>query len=238
MSNEPAQAAPNAPAPANPELKPDLAGYPSTEALVQAYRASGAEAQRLRAERDQFAAQAQAPRQEIPQRPMSPYDRMTEFGLPADAIREAITQEIGQTFAPVLAASQGRNQLVAEYPDYSKYEADVANYVNSDPQVNQKYQSMFQSNPVGAMEYAFLKFGESRRRTVQTPTTVGINPTSQAEAQIPGTRAGDGRQAPGASEQEAMGRAWDRYQKTGDPTEYSILRLRAARAQQAAREAY
>ncbi len=61
LPNTPAGPQPQVPqVPANPEpqapLNPDLAGYPTQEALVQGYRDSGAEAVRQRERADELAA--------------------------------------------------------------------------------------------------------------------------------------------------------------------------------------
>jgi hypothetical protein len=222
-----------------PPLNPDLAGYPSVDALVGGYRASGQEAKRLSEEnlrisqeRDQFrllAAQAAAnPRQDVPQRNGSanPYDRLAEYGVPSDAIREVITSEIQTAFQPLQRGFEARNQILARYPDYNKFESDVASYIQSDPALNQTYQRMFTADPVGAFEYAFLKFGEDRRRTHPQGGSGEIM-GDQAHAQIPNTRTGDARRMDATGDETRE--AYRKYQQTGSPQdarEYAKLRLR------------
>src|SRR5690349_19590121 len=101
-------------------LNPDLAGYPNIDALVSGYRASGAEAKRLADENRQLKEQQQQflqaftanPRPEIQQRPTNPYDRMSELGIPGDAIREAITSEIANAFTPLQRGFEARTQVM------------------------------------------------------------------------------------------------------------------------------
>jgi len=215
------------------DLNPDLAGYPSVDALVGGYRASGAEAKRLaeenlrlQREREQWMQVAAAnPRQEVPQRPANPYDRLTEMGVPADAIREAIASEIQTAFQPLQRGFEARTQLLARYPDYTKFESDVASFVQSDPALNQTYQRMFTADPVGAFEYAFLKFGENRRRSHPNGNGQEIQ-EDQAHAQIPSARTGDARRIP--TTDARIDEAYRRYQQTGSPTDaraYAKARL-------------
>lgn len=215
-----------APASASPN---DLAGYPTVEALVQGYRNSSQEAQRWRdraTQLDQALQAANPPRQEVPSRGYSsPYDRLAEFGLPVDAMRDALREEIRQEFQPIARGLSARSQVLGQYPDYQKYEADVANFVNGDPALAQTYNAMFSADPVGAMEYAFLKFGEQQRR--QHPEGRGKAPTQateQAHAQIPTARSGESRQRDEGGD-DTIRQAWEHYQKTGNPTAFAKARL-------------
>ena len=85
---------------------------------------------------------------------------------------------------------------------------------------------MFSAEPVGAFEWAFLKFGESRRRG----TKERGEPDAQdmANASIPSQRNGDDRRIP-QGEQADVQAAWENYQKTGTTKaarEYAKARLK------------
>lgn len=226
MADEPGNSAP---------LNPDLAGYPTVEALRDGYRASGEEAKRLR-ERAQelertLASVLQAttanPRQAVPDRSKSPEDKLTDFGIPVDALREVVSKEIGGAFEPLLRGMQARGQVVASHPDYVKFESDVANFIQSDPQLSRDYSQMFAANPERAMEYAFLKFGDSRRRSASENGNGNAAPEGMGDARIPSSRAGDGRRAPSAD--DAVQSAYEQYMKTGssrDAQAYAKARLR------------
>lgn len=214
-------------------LNPDLAGYPTTEALVQGYRASSDEAKKWRDKAIQLEQQV-SQRPEIPQRDpqgrfqrqesTDPVDRLNDYGVPADAIRQLIGAEIQQAFAPITRGFQARNQVVSSNPDYVKFEADVAQYINSDPQLSQSYPRMFDADPAAAMEYAFLKFGEQRRGAAR-PTS--SSRAESSEAAIPSSRAGEGRR--GESDDDLVQKAYDRYRETGssrDASAYAKARLR------------
>lgn len=215
-------------------LNPDLMGYPNVEALVAAKRAGDAEAKRLFDEnlkKDQFISQfltngAPNGRQSVPdRRAATPEDRLTEFGVPVDALNEFVGGAIRKAFEPLTNGMQARGKIVTEHPDYAQFENDVAQFIATDPDLSTRYPRMFEADPVGAMEYAFLKFGDSRRRTAQPAGDGRIG--NPADAQIPSSRAGEGRRAPDGSQE--LQEAYEQFQKTGsskDAQRYAKLRLR------------
>ena len=76
------------------------------------------------------------------------------------------------------------------------------------------------------MEYAFLKFGDSRRRQAPNPGNGVIGNSS--DAAIPSSRGGDSRRAPDGSQE--LQSAFEQFQKTGsskDAQAYAKLRLRS-----------
>jgi len=215
-------------------LNPDLAGYPSVEALVQGYRSSGEEAKRLREQVGKYeSVLAQVVqnggvpngRQNVPdRRATSPQDRLTDFGIPVDALEEIVEQRLQKALEPLSRGIQARGKMVSEHPDYVQFENDVAQFINTDPALSQSYPVMFAADPVGAMEYAFLKFGDSRRRTAGPPE--GKTRNGAVDAQIPGSRTGDGRRAPTGDAQ--IQEAFERFNKTGssrDAAAYAKARL-------------
>jgi hypothetical protein len=211
-----------------PTPTPDYAGYPSSDELVKGYRNSSAEAKRLVAENQrlhEFLAANQRP--EIPQR-NRPEDRLAEFGIPADALNEFVNERVGQALAPLARGFEARGRVLNDYPDYNKFEADVAQFVNSDPEFSQRYARMFSADPVAAMELAFLKFGESKRKSA--PPATAPNPQEMADAALPGNRAGDTRRT-GEGTNSDVDEAWANYQKTGsnrDAEAYAKARLKQA----------
>ena len=215
----------------------DLAGYQSSRELAKAYRASGQEAKRLADEnrrKDELLVQMQAqlvanPRQEVPNR-TDPRSRLEELGIPVDAI-EALAdaraaQRIEQAFTPIVRSFEARGNVLAQYPDYQKFESDVAQHINSDPNTKAKYERMFQADPEGAMEYAFMKFGESRKKDHRQSSRERENGEA-VHAAIPSSRSGEGRRP--ESQNDNVREAFKRYQETGssrDAEAYARARLR------------
>jgi hypothetical protein len=215
-------------------LNPDLAGYPSVEALVQGYRSSGEEAKRLREQVGKYeSVLAQVVqnggvpngRQNVPdRRATSAQDRLTDFGIPVDALEEVVQQSIQKAFQPLSRGIEARGQIVAKHPGYVQFETDVAQFINTDPDLSQRYPALYAADPYAAMEYALLRFSDSRRRSGGPPE--GETRNGVADAQIPGSRAGDGRRAPTADAQ--VQEAFERFNKTGssrDAAAYAKARL-------------
>lgn len=202
--------------PQNPQQPTDLGGYPSTDELLKAYRASSNEGKRLAAENAKLSAEKEAIWNAVNQRPdiqhrSRPEDRLAEYGIPTDAIDEFVNERVARALAPLSQGFEARNRVLNEYPDYNKFEADVAQFIQTDPDMSQRYAKMFSVDPVGAMELAFLKFGESKRRTAPAPTPQNAG---SSEAALPMQRSGDARRVDQTNSQEIED-AWERYKKTG-----------------------
>lgn len=213
----------NGQTPANPpsDPNPDLAGYPSVDALVAGYRASGNEAKKWRDQATLL--EQQLMRQHQPQqvRSQDPYQQLQDYGIPPDALQAAVQQTVAQAFEPIARGFAARNQVLVKHPDYTKFEPDVMQHVASDPDLNQSYQRMFDADPAGAMEYAYLKFGESRRGQ-KTPKS---EPPPSADAQIPSGRSGDGRRGADVQNQN-MRDLYEHGQKTGNYVPFIKERLK------------
>jgi hypothetical protein len=208
----------------------DLAGYQSVEDLVRGYRASGEEAKRLRDRQAQIERQYAELSERVTanQTPTTdPYSELSALGI-ADPIRTIIQREIGNAFQPIArqlsGAQEGRTRMLANYgADYTKYESDVAQFIAQDTDMSARYQRLFETDPGSAMDYAFLKFGESRRR--QNPLQTTGAPEQRTEASMPGSRQG-GPPAAADNQAEVLRAAWEHYQKTGRPEAYAKARLR------------
>lgn len=213
-------------------LNPDLAGYPDTNSLVQGYRNSSEEGKRQRERADKAEAllaqvltqqNVANPRQTVPNRATAA-DRLIEFGIPVDAMREVVGEQIAEAFRPISNGIRARQQIVGAHPDYVQFETEVASFLEGDPELKADYDRMFEASPVRAMEYAFLKFGDSRRRTLGDQPQG--SPQGRADAGIPTSRAGEGRRAPQPDSQ--IQEAFERFQKTGssrDAQAYARARL-------------
>jgi hypothetical protein len=206
----------------------DLAGYSSVDELARGYRNSGNEAKRLAAENQRLQEQLQGyaanQRQDIPNR-SRPEDRLAEFGIPVDAMEEFFTQRFGRALEPLANMANARNQVMSEYPDYVTFEQSVNEWVRSDPARSQDYDKRFAADPSGAMQLAFLKFGEAKRKTVQPPAP---NAQEMVDASLPGGRAGDSRRTEQSGHAE-IEEAYRKYQASGsqkDAEAFAKLRIR------------
>lgn len=214
-----------------PENEQDYGGYSSLEELLKGYRSSGEEAKRLKTRAEQLELQNQRYETAFREREGSTAtQRLTDFGVPTDAVESLIDQRIARALEPLARGASARNTLLSQYPDYQKYEADVARYIEQNESLSRTYKNMFTTDPVGAMEYAFLKYGETQRKTVQNGSGGERNPQAQArsEARIPSERNGDSRNGAGSGSagDELVRQSWEHYQKSGDPRFFAKARLR------------
>ena len=201
----------------NPQ--PDLMGYPSVEALVSAKRSSDQEAQRLFQENAKLRAvlEVQAVN---PQTPRNRYEEeLTNAGVPMDPLERYVEQKVGQAvgnaFEPVVRQLQGqvqaRTHMLSQYGnDFVKFEEDVARHIQADPQLQSRYNAMFTADPVAAVEYAFLKFSETKRRTA--PSEEQQSHSQRAQAAVPSSGKSERRRLPD-SNQSSVDAAFEAYTK-------------------------
>lgn len=216
----------------------DFAGYPNLEELKKGYLASGSEAKKWREaaskSEERIGRLEQAidslmtgnQRQAVPQRHWT--EQLQELGVDPNPIREGIREEsrqyVQEFFEPIARGVQARGKVIAEYPDYNQFESEISAFINSDPELSQKYTKMFNADPLGAMEFAYLKYGSTKRQ--QAPVAGnGVPEQRRAEAQIPTTRAGDARNQ-SATNREPVRQGWEHFQKTGNPQAFFKARLR------------
>ncbi len=214
---------------------PDLMGYDSVEALVQAKRASDQEAKRLADENRRYgerldALERQAVNQSrtVPQRGTA-RDRLAELAIPVDAIDEMMSERIGtaiqQAFEPIAKGFKARNEMLAEHPEFAKFEADVAAFVHNDPEVGERYNRIYSVDPLAANKYAYLEFGAREQKKPRNSR----NSTREeaAHAAIPTERSGESRHRPDDSElTEAMQQVRDSGRSRDAVERYAKLRLK------------
>ena len=216
---------------------PDLAGYQSTEDLVKGYRSSSDEAKRQKNRADEAERRLQLFEQQFQQTAMrssnghaDPEARLQELGIPIDALEQFVVSRqkraISEEITPLVQGAQARNTMMASYPDYQKFEADVAKAMEADPDFAQRYQRMFKADPEAALEFAFLKYSEtSRKSAAQNGGGNGEVQRARSGAQIPSKRQGDARTISTSQSDEAISRGWEHYQKSGDPRAFAKARL-------------
>lgn len=191
---------------ANP---PDLAGYGSVDELARAYRASGAEAKRLKAEADQYRqALDELRRPSIPQR-SRPEEYLQQIGVDPQPIIELMDQRFSQAMRPLAQMASARQEMLSRYPDYNKFESEVAQFISSDPERLERYNRLFSADPAGAIEYGILAFTADRQKSA--PST--REPREETvHAQVPGPRSADTSRRSG-DPAAARDAAWQRYQQ-------------------------
>lgn len=201
--------------------QPDLMGYASVDDLVKAKRASDGELRKM-AERLQSleAGFQQLARPQIPVRYSSPDEELSSMGVPVNALDAYVQRKLDQVLEPLARGAQARERVIARNPEYAKFEPDIIRYVNSDPELQERYQRALRTDPEIAFEYAQSKFIEHQAK--QAPTQ---GKPSTKEAQIPTSRSGESRSVP-SEDDELRQKAREYYEKTGDAKPYAQLRIR------------
>ncbi len=222
--------------PANPdpqqqnESLDDFLGYRSLEALKQAHLSSGSHAKQLAAENQALKQQMAAAVNPLPggMQRQDPRSELNSWGLPVESLDAYLDQRITQAFAPIAEGLNARSKVLSEYPDWGKHEADVYQYVNSDPQLSQEYADIARVNPAAAMKYALRAYSDSKRRghSGGNGATREVIANETAQAQIPTNRPGETRQQGQGQDRAPVRAAFDHWQKTGDPVPFSKARLR------------
>ena len=194
------------------------------------YAASSSEAKRLKQERDFFEQQArQAP--VIPPS-QDPYQRLQNEGWPVEALSQWVDQvadkKVNDRLSPLFNTLNARGQVLQENPDFGKFEPDVMKFVAEDPARQQRYNSLLQSDPAAAMDWAYTKFESSQRKTAAQN---GSNKQSRSDASIPSGQSNANRDsATDNGMAEVAKKAMSEFQKTGDKRAaeaYGRARLRS-----------
>ena len=220
----------------DPQPQPDLAGYPDLPTLVQGYRASSEEGKRQRERADKAEAllremlsngDAANPRQDVPdRRAAAPEDRLTEFGVPADAVRELVDARVNAALEPITRGVQARQRMVERVPHYEKFEGEILQFLRGDPARWRQFSGLYGSDPEAALQWGVDSFASHEINAFSVGQLLGTN--GSADAAIPTTRSGDGRRAP--SQGAAIQEAFERFQKTGsqqDAMAFAKARLKS-----------
>ena len=229
------------PAAANPTAE-DYAGRKDLDDLRQAYRSSGTEAVRQKQRADLFEQEvsrlqsAANPRPD--QRPR--YEESLEtLGLPLgdlDAfVSSRVERAVQGALQPIVQQLEGtgraRQHMLTNYgPDFVKFEQDLAQYLQSDPQVQNTYTSLFKADPAGAVEWGFLRLADARRRAhPQGEPGNGPEPDpTQQHARVPSAGGGGPTRPRTEPQWDAAREAWEAFQKEPsrqNAERYACIRL-------------
>jgi hypothetical protein len=150
-----------------------------------------------------------------------PLEALNEVGVPADAIMELVNRGVQNYIQPMMRAQDARQTVSNEYPDFEQHENNVANYLNGNPPLKQRYERMFQVDPTGAMEWAFQTY----QRKAQAPDQ-GIPDQSRREAALPQSFGSPDRNSGSdAAKSEELTKRWEHAQRTGNWDQYLTARL-------------
>lgn len=197
-----------------------LAGkYKTKEELVSGYLHQQTETQKIIQQRDELARKAAVlealvkqpqagdgrvmPADRIAARASNAVEALTEAinsggGVDPNLVRAALREEAGTAFAPIVGVMQAQAKVSAELPEYNREQAEVAQFLAANPDVDAEYREMI-SNPAtaaAALKYAWFNMALARERAglaanaaSQTPRDLSGHDQAAArlDAAIPGS---------------------------------------------------
>jgi hypothetical protein len=158
-----------------------------------------------------------------------PLDALSMAGIPVDSLQAFVRRGIQEELRPFLQGAQARQVVANEYPDFLKFEPEVAQFMEANPQIKDRYQRMYRADEQGAMEWAFNQFQRARAVAGQADVEDAVGNqamTQRLDAMIPGSgdRSASAQVMQGAPSAE-MERAWKVAQETGDWRYYLGMRV-------------
>lgn len=156
-----------------------------------------------------------------------PREVLSEVGIPMEELDEEIdrrtSRAVQAALQPIFQGAQARSYVAQNYPDFERFEGEVAQFVEANPETKTRYQRLYQADPAGAMEWVYGQFSRSR----QTPAdaTGGNQLGARMDALMP-NMSGQGRQNPAEADfDEAYKQAFEHGQRTGDWNRLTQVKL-------------
>lgn len=208
-NGSPAETQPNA----DPRIAELEAKY---NELSRRYAASSEEGKRL-AQQIQYFQQTQAASQA--NRP--PWEqKLEESAIPIDALNQLIDARAGQLvqqrFEPIQRGIQARQTAIGRHKNFAKWEPEMGEMINSDPDFRETYNRVFEVDPSAAFDLAYYRLGETRRKEHRNGNQVA-DEADLSEAQIPSQRSGDSRRVPTGND-AAVAEAREAYRQNPNRT--------------------
>lgn len=152
------------------------------------------------------------------QQPMqeNPLQKLVESGIDPDVLLSVIGQAVKAELAPVQAGIQAQSQFEFEHPEYRNVQPEVAQFVGNDPRMVGRFNKMYQTDPYGAMEWAYDRYREVKQKT--PAKSAADNPSKAA---LPNQSAtAKNTVVDSADFKQRQDKALDYFNKYGDMTAY------------------
>jgi len=161
----------------------------------------------------------------------SPADRLTEFGVPVDAVRALFQEEQAKTMKAAAAIDRANRD-----PFFAQNAPKIAEYMQSDPQLAQSVARIGAEDPDAAIDYLTMRYKRDAGGGRQGSNADGMREWTQGTKYLLGNPPPD-RQAPQPpvahpvwGNGDAVDQARARYQQTGsrqDAVAYAKARLKS-----------
>jgi hypothetical protein len=152
----------------------------------------------------------------------NPYQELAEQGIDPSPIDRLLTAKLQEFVGPLVAGARADEQVAATYPEFPQAKPMVRKFLNDRPELSQRYDVMWRQDPVGANEWAFLRW---QREAGAPPAGPPAPPEpGKGDAALPGT-SGSARSVPD-DRQERLNNALEYYQRFGNESPLVHERLR------------
>lgn len=145
-----------------------------------------------------------------------PREALSEVGVPSDAIETLVQEQIQRAFEPFIAAQNARSYAVQAFPDFDKFEQQVAEFIRTNPDRQARYTKLWAADPQGALEWAIQSYQRSKPQE---------SPGERRDAGLPGSSTPGNRNVVQETVSEDLKKKFEFAQNTGDWTHYIKARL-------------
>ena len=158
----------------------------------------------------------------------SPADRLTEFGVPVDAVRALFAEEQAKMMKAANAIERANRD-----PFFAQNAPRMAEYMANDPNLAQSVSRIGAEDPDAAIDYLTMRYKRDMGGGRQSPNGDGMERYTKGTTYLMGGPPPEQRQPPVAhpvwGNGDAVDQARARYQQTGsrqDAVSYAKARLR------------
>jgi hypothetical protein len=154
-----------------------------------------------------------------------PVDALSLAGIPVHELDEFVRKRIAQEIQPVFQGAQARQTVAQDYPEFSKHEGELAQFVEANPQLKARYNRVYNADPEAALKWLFNEYmrGQSAPRESASGEAQAA---ARLDAALPG-RVQPQRRSPGDFDTETYNKLREEALKTGDWSRALAFKLRS-----------
>lgn len=104
------------------------------------------------------------------------FQRLSDAGVDPNLLLPVVQQFVHQELGPVTAGIQAQSAFEAAHPEFRQVQPEVAQFIGGNPNLTKRFNTMYQTDPYGAMEWAFDRY----RETKASPQSAADNPMKAA----------------------------------------------------------
>jgi len=119
---------------------------------------------------------------------MSAVDELSaSINVPREQLVAAMAEVAAAQLAPLTQGIEARQTVLQAYPDYGRFESEVAQFLSANPDVNMEFAESMRAGPNaarGALKYAYLAWKDRAGQTQNATTVISASGAEQAQARL------------------------------------------------------